>query len=245
MIRFTAVMCLCFCSAISFAADKVSSADFLKTVRMPPGRESWASMKGKAMHRRKGAAPISAPIYFGVKFSPERTLAQVVIDEAEGYYVGQAYDASKDSTSIIPMKDLKKGETSKLAEFGLRAQDLAMSFLYWEFQKELEEDSVKGQDCRVFLLKDPKSPEVVKVHISSEFYFPLKVQWYAQGYVEDKEQRTLEIREFEKKDNFWLVSELSLFGPAWKSRVEFEDAKAGYTKGSNANIPTDLFITLK
>jgi len=235
-----------FITGFSLQADeKLNSSEFLKMVRTPPGRESWAAMQGKAMHRRSGEKSIAAPIYFGVKFSPERTLAQVVVGGSEGYYVGQAYKASKDSTSIIPMQEIAEGATSKLAGFGLRPEDLTMSFLYWGFVKELEADSVKSQDCRVFVLKDESSKELVKVHISSEYFFPLKVQWYADKYVEDTEKRTLEISSFEKKENFWLVSELSLFGTGWKTRVNFDDAKAGYSKGENANVPQDLFVELK
>ena len=245
MSKFVVMVLFMINSIVVFAEADMDSSEFLKMVRMPPGRESWALMKGKAMHRRSGSKTTSAPISFGVKFSPERTLAQVVIDNSEGYYVGQAYQASKDSTSIIPMKALEPGKKAILAEFGLRPEDLTMSFLYWGFVDELDTDSVKGQHCRVFLLKDDKTSEIVKVYLSSEFYFPLKVQWYGQAYVVDEELRTLEISSFDKKDNFWLIDSLQLFGEGWKTRVDFDNSKAGYSKGEKANIPQDLFIELK
>ena len=244
MIRIAVVVMMFVCAVSMSAQSPMNSNEFLKVVRKPPRAESWAAMKGEAMHRRRGKASITSPIYFGVKFSPDRTLAQIVVDNSEGYYVGQAYNGLTDSTTVIPMKAMESG-TSKLSEFGIRPEDLTMSFLYWDFVKELKPDSVKGQDCRVFLLKDAKTEEIVKVNISPEFHFPLKVKWYGKKYEEDKEVRTLEVSSFEKKDDFWLVESLTLFGPGWKSRVEFEDAKAGYTKGEKASLPKDLFIELK
>ena len=71
---------LCLFAAFSFllnGADKVSpenwtAEDFLMRVRNPPGRDSWASMKGTAQHRREGARPVKASIEMGIFFTPVR-----------------------------------------------------------------------------------------------------------------------------------------------------------------------------
>ncbi|QSH41350.1 hypothetical protein P0136_08500 [Lentisphaerota bacterium ZTH] len=213
----------------------ISSQDFLYRVRHPSARRSWAEMLGKVYHRRRGADTIEAPMYLGILFSPDRTLAQIVIDKRQGYYVGQAFAVGEAGTSIIPLNDATKKEPL-LGKFGLRPEDLTMTFLYWKMQKELEGDSIRGVDCRVFLLKSAKSGETVKVWISTKYFFPLKAQWYrksAENYF-----RALEVGSFKKKNNYWLISRLELYGPGWRTKVDFDQFDVG---NPEKGIPEGLF----
>lgn len=221
------------------ANEELSSKQFLDVVRRPPGREGWAKMSGKATHLRRGQDTRKTSLRLGILFTPQRTLAQIVIGGSEGYLVGQKFGTGAEKTSIIPRnKDGYKDPL--LARFGLRPEDLAMTFIFWELIRELERDTAKGQDCRVFLLQAPSAPdaipEVVKVYLSAKYFFPLKVEWF-----KDKQEmafRTLEVSSFRKDNDYWLVNSMNLYGPGWRTRVEFEQAAAGQKNST----PSDLFL---
>jgi len=131
-IAFTAVMMAMPLSAV-FASDvELGSDAFLEMVRRPPGRECWARMTGTATHLRSGGKPEEVPLSLAILFTPERTLAQVVINGTQGYLVGQKYGPGQDMTSIIPL-DRDGYKDPILAKFGLRPEDLTMSFIFWRF----------------------------------------------------------------------------------------------------------------
>lgn len=233
-----------FLISIVLHAEKTeySAPEFLEKVRHPPGRECWASMDGKAIHQRRGKPLLEALLYLGIRFTPERTIAQVVVNKIEAYYVGQAYSASGEAASVIPAN--KTGyDKSVLADFGIRPQDLTMTFLFWDLVKELEKDSVKGRDCRVFLLSSKDKSELAKVSISSEYFFPLRVEWYSSAENElGKPYRTLEVSSFRREDDFWVISGLLIYGPGWQTKIEFDETHAGF---KDEAPPANLFREIK
>lgn len=219
--------------------EELPAVKFLDLVRRPPGRDCWARMSGKVAHMRRGQETQETTLSLGILFTPQRTLAQIVIGGSENYLVGQLFGIGSDKTSIIPgNKDGYKDPL--LGRFGLRPEDLAMTFIFWDLIKELERDSVKGHDCRVFLLNAPPQPaslpETVNVYLSAKYFFPLKVEWF-----KDKETtpfRTLEVSSFRKENDFWLVNSMNLYGPGWRTRVEFDKSSAG----QKDSAPRDLFL---
>lgn len=214
----------------------ISTNDFVAAARQPPGRESWAKMDGTLTHRRRGAEDVESKIHLGVLFTPARTVAQMSVDGGETYNVGQSYEASPDST-FVAMTSAPKSGKPLLAQIGLRPQDVTMSFLFWNVIKELPADSFKGQDCRVILFESPDKSELARAHIDAKYRFPLKVEWLKPG--EDKPVRTLEVDSFKKEKDFWLVASLLLYGPGWKTKMEFDKTSAGF---SNDGTPEDLFL---
>ena len=215
------------------------SDGFLAVVRHPPGRESWAKMDGTLSHRRRGAEDLESKIHLGILFTPARSVAQMSVDGGETYNVGQAYEASPDST-VVAMTSPPKSGKSLLSQIGLRPQDVTMTFLFWNARPELPRDSFKGQDCRVFVFDAPDKSESAKACISSEYCFPLKVEWSKPG--EDKPYRTLEVDSFKREKDFWLIGSLLLYGPGWKTKIEFEKTAAGFSKDG---VPDDLFSEQK
>ena len=173
---FLLAISICAFCFTAYADTELSAKDFLYRVRHPAGRKRWAIMDGKVIHRRRGEDTVKAFLYLGILFNKDRTLAQVVINKKQGYMVGQAFIKGKDGTSIIPLNEATK-EKPILGNFGLRPQDLTMTFLYWEFIKELAEESTKMINCRVLELKSPDGKETAKVWISKKYYFPIKVEW--------------------------------------------------------------------
>lgn len=222
--------------ADDFDSTTMPAERFLAIARNPRGRESWAVMTGEISHRRRGAETKSAPIRLAIRFTPARTLAQIQVGGIETYLVSQAYRAGGDATTVIRKDD---GDKSILADFGVRPQDLTMSFLFWGLTKELEPDSARGRNCRVFLLQSPDGKsETVHAHISTEYFFPLRVKWFRGG--EGKAYRDMDADSFKQVENFWFPKTLSLSGPGWRTRVEFSEFEAGYT---DTDSPAGIFKT--
>lgn len=217
------------------AGKNLSAEEFLQAVRRPSGRECWAKMEGTATNKRTGMEePVEAKIHLGILFTPERTVAKLTVNGTESYDVGQSY-APPYATSVDMKLDPESGKPI-LGDLGLRPQDLTMTFIYWDCKEELGRDSVKGQPCRVFMLESPDKSETARVHISAEYLFPLKVEWFKTGG--KSPDRTLETVSFKRERDFWLLSSLKLYGPGWMTKVEFEDASAGFSKDG---VPADLF----
>lgn len=225
----------------SSAADKeLSAKDFLYRTRHPAGRKRWALMDGKVFHRRRGKQTVQANLYLGVLFNKDHTLAQLLINNSQGYMVGQDFSKGKDGTSVIPLNKATK-DKPVLGNFGLRPEDLTMSFLYWELGKELAEETTKMIACRVFELKSPDKNEIATVWISKKYYFPLKVKWTK---ISDKEPfRSLEVSSFKTQGKYGVIKRLELYGPGWRTRINFTKTEIGTPK--NGSVRKDLFKKLK
>lgn len=222
-----------FSAQASDDAMEQGPENFLARVRRPPVSETWAQMTGEAVHRRSGKDIRESPIYLGIRFTPERTLAQVFLNSDEKYIIGQKYGSDATGTSIIDESSTKE---PLLKEFGLRPEDLTLSFVYWDLVKEEDREAVKGQECRVFTLKSPEHGESVKVYISTEYYFPMKGEWIRKD--EDKPYRTVEVSSFKKEKDFWVVDGFTIYGPGWKTKVDFSKTDAGHSKDG---VPENLF----
>lgn len=223
---------------IVFAANPVQPKDwtadmFLSRVRNPPGRQSWALMKGFAQHSRNGMKPVKAPIEMGIFFTPVRTLAQIRFNKNEVYNIGQSY--GKDGSTSVDSKTVSGGKP-QIGIYGITPEDLAMSFLYWKFERELKNTSVRGQECRVFLLKNKEGSERVKVAVSCEYFFPLKAEWYRGNSV--TAIRSLEAASFKKEKDYWFVSKIILSGKDWTTQIRFPEVDAGEFNGK---LPAGVF----
>lgn len=235
---FIAISLYGFCST-AYADKELSVNDFLYKVRHPAGRKRWAIMDGKVIHRRRDRKTVNASLYVSILFNRDRTLAQVVINKAQGYMVGQAFVKGKDGTSIIPMNDATK-EKPILGNFGLRPQDLTMTFLYWEFAKESPEESTKMINCRVIELISPDGKETAKVWISKKYYFPIKVEWTKSK--EKEAFRSLEVISFKQQGKYGIIKRLELYGPGWRTKINFTKTEIG-TPDKGA-VPKGLFLKL-
>ena len=173
-------------------------------------------------------------MYLGIRFTPEQTFAQIFINKNEIYSIGQSYTAKEKVTVIREGKD--KNKHSTLADFGIKPDDLTMSFLFWELEQELPKDSIKGQACRVFILKSPDGSEKAKAYISSSYFFPLKVEWTKIN--ENKPYRMLEVTSFKKVNELWLIDAIMLYGPGWRTKIDFPKVNAGLVE---KGTPKDLF----
>ncbi|MDD5697348.1 MAG: hypothetical protein PHH77_01910 [Victivallaceae bacterium] len=233
-----------FCSALPFtghaeADEDLSAADFLYRARHPAGRKRWAVMDGEVIHRRRGRKTVKAALYLAILFNPDRTLAQVAVNRQQGYMVGQTFAQGRNGTSVIPLNQATK-TSPILGNFGLRPQDLTMSFLYWDLVRELPEETTKMIDCRVFELKSPAGEATVRVWISKKYYCPIKAEWHPIPAGEPS--RTLEVTSFRQQDNYGIVKQLELYGPGWRTRINFTKTEVGVPE--HGIVPKNLFLKL-
>ena len=213
----------------------LSTADFLRIAQHPKGQKTWAQLRGNATHERKGMQKKESPIYLGIKFAPQLTVAELSIGDKESYSIGQSSFSSNEKVTIIPAKGTPYSP-SILKDYGIKPDDLTMSFLFWDLLKELEPDTAGGQKCRVFLLRSPDKQEVAKAYISSRYFFPLKVEWTRIN--EDESYRALKVNSFKNINDLWLVNEILFSGPGWRTTINFSDCKAGLIE---KGAPKDLF----
>lgn len=218
---------------------KYSAQEFLNITQHPPGKKTWAKLEGTATHKRKDQPVKTAPLYLGIRFTPEQTFAQICITEDEIYSIGQSYYSAKDKVTVI-REGNEHNKSSTLADFGIKPDDLTMSFLFWKLIKELPAESVKGQNCRIFLLESPDGNEKAKTFISSSYFFPLKVEWTKIN--ENKPYRMLEVTSFKKVNDLWLIDAIMLYGPGWRTKIDFTKSNAGLVE---KGTPKDLFKIIK
>lgn len=192
---------------------------FMQQVRHPNPVATYAALDGTIQHRRGGEPANSKPIYFAVILQPERMTGQIIINGNEGYLIGQTRESGASETSVIPMRGANE-EHNLLGYMGVRPSDLTMSFLFYPVREELKPDSVKGIDCRVVLLEAPDKSEFAKVYIATNYLFPLKAEFLKPG--ETTPYRTLEVNSFRKSNDLYYTDELSLYGPGWRTRINFD-----------------------
>ncbi|HPN85143.1 MAG TPA: hypothetical protein PK821_07405 [Victivallales bacterium] len=203
----------------------------LERARKSPGSESWAKLEGKINHRKKNSETIEHSIYVGIRFTPLMIFAQVLVDGKEDYNITQNF--SPEAPTII-----KKGPIeSKIMEgIGIRPEELTLSFMYWEAEAFLGNENFKSGSCAKIALRSPSADEKAVVFINREYAFPLKVEWFKDGH--EKPSRTMEVSSFKKENNYWFVDEIIVYGPGWKSKISFNETKAG---AADVGIPEDLF----
>lgn len=233
------VICSIAAVAAPFNGDGASAEDFLRVMRQPRAQQSWGKMSGIAEHLRRGKAKVTMPIDLNVMFASDRILSQIIIDHRQGYLVGQTFTGKDSGTSVIPIHQAD-GKNELLGEIGLRPEDLAMSFIYWDLVRELPRESISMRPCRIFLLK--KDQELVKLSADTDYLFPLRVEWYKDQYSDDAvPYRTLEASKFKEVNKLWMITRLSVSGPGWRTRIDFDKTTAG---SSSDGVPADLFSKL-
>lgn len=240
-------------SAFSSAAD-LSSSDFLKQVRLPKLANTWAKMSGTAVHKREQIEKegkvlqeqmgAKASIYLALKFRTGSLGGKVLFDDNELYTVRQVFSTGIDGA--VSSKDgcLKKESDKMSSVFGISVGDLTLSFLYWDFRKELSSERVSTVSCRVFELENSDRGEWVRVWLAESWRAPVKVQWFKKGAKEF--YREAEFSSFTKvknMDDTYMIKSFLIRGDSWKTIVKFDDFEV--FPNSQKKAPKDLFPSLK
>ena len=153
-----------------------------------------------------------------VIITPGKSLTQVIMNNEEGYIIGRV---QKESTSV---RRLNK-KSGIMERIGLSPRDLAMSFLDGELLKELPEVTLRMVPCRVFLIHSKEQKEWVRIYAAKEYFFVLKAEFFKSLPAEKSiPSRTLEVHSFAQKNKLYYVKSLEIFGPGWRTDVEFDKA---------------------
>ncbi len=231
---------LILCAVIALPAmavdlDKISSQEFLDLLRRPHGFQTWGQMSGRIDHERQGSKKTSSSVYLATMFAPDRMISQVIVDDKQGYTISQTFDGAKSGTTVTPMEG-SAADSDLLGQYGLRAEDLTMSFIYWDFVKELPRETITFRNCRVFVLT--KGDEYVRLSVNVEYLFPMEVRWYKDKFDENAvAYRSLKATKFTEVNDLWLVTRLQLEGPGWRTRVDFTKVDAD---SRDKRLPKDL-----
>ena len=225
------LLLLCLGTTLQAADAKTLPADkFVQILRSAGTGETWGRLTGTVAHRRRGLQPIEAPISFRTLFTSKAVVGQLVFREKELYQLTQSRVAPFSSSVETTGK-------STLADVGILPSDLVMNFIYWDFKGEEKSQTIRMQDCRVLLFESQKTKDLVKVYASAEYIFPIRVEWMDKKT--GKPFRILDVNGLEKVNDLWVVSEVAVSGPGWKSIIRFKKLEAGQNKDG---VPADLFV---
>jgi len=250
MKRLLIVLALCVAAILPAQEKKnpqkinlrtIPAKEFLNIVRHAPSKEVWTKMSGKIQHRRDNAATLTGKLRLGVRFTPDRIIGQLVLDDNEIYNLGQTFSDPPRSTRMLAGDALDK-DKAKLGVYGLSPDDLLLGFLYKEMLKEEPEAKVSLYNCRVFVMNSTEAGEFARVYISTDYAVPLKVEWFKTNPAQDanaKPYRTMEIVSIKEEGDFVHIKKLRLDGPSWRTKIEFDETQSGYAAKS---VPGDLFL---
>lgn len=246
MIRLKKYIFLSLFAALAlsaFGADPLPAQEFLNKARNPQTASTYAKLFGTLQHRRRGQETLEMPIYFGLIIQPESTVGQIVVDNREEYMIRQNRLAGRDGISLI------YNSKSILDRDGLRVSDLTMSFLYYDLVKELGGATLNAVvSCRVLLLESPPDKdgrkEYARVYLEKENAYPLRVE-FLKNPDDKKPFRMMEANGFtKKKDDLYYPRTITVQGPGWRTKVEFDTEKAVLGK-YDRNNPADVFLVIK
>lgn len=212
------------------AAEKetLSAETFLDRARYPKTGRSMAALNGMMQYKKQGGSMETVPIYLGLLIEPGKTRGQLILNEDEGYWIDQILRQSAAGGVTISVRPMRtRPEHSRLLRYGLNPTDLTMGFLHYDLIKELSADRIKGLPCRVLVLA-AKGGEAVRAYILRDYYFPLKVEFFADITSAEKGKdmrRTLEVGSFRQKNGLYYAEIINLRGPDWRSRVTFDQAE--------------------
>lgn len=246
MKRFLLTTLLILSAAVAGAAEKINLKTipvekFLEIARRAPAQETWTKMEGIIQHRRSGSATITSKIRLGIRFTPARIIGQLVLDDVEFYNLGQTFANPPQSTQTLGGRALEP-DKAKLGLYGVSPDDLLLGFLYQDLVKEEDSMFVSIYHTRVLLMRSKDSGEFARVCISTDYAFPIRVEWFKKdpvAYPLEKAYRTMEVTSIKEKGEFVMVSKLSLNGPGWRTRIEFNDFDAG---NAGESMPKDIFL---
>ncbi len=205
------------------ARPPLSATAFLEQARRPFLEELWCRFTGEIRHRGPEGTR-SFPLSLAMRLRPNGLRAELTLDGNRHYAVRLTYGPAGTQPELQLTAPPPSLPGPRLEELGLEPADLTFSFLYWRFAFELPGDVVRGQDCRVLMLENPRNPgEKVKVWFARAYAFPLRVEWFRSGIAAPC--RSFEFSEFKRRDRFWFPKALRLDGKDWKSQVTFTQAE--------------------
>lgn len=218
-------------------AAPLPATEFIRQAQKPLLADAWCKLRGEVRFRAPGERA-TIPIRVSLRLQPESMRAEIILGISTVYSVRQTYaqDGALPEIKLGWPDDKPKFSLEKL---GLHPEDLTFSFLFWQFSRELDGESVRGQACRVMEFLHPQTGERVHAWMASDFGFPLRVHWFRKN--ENVFYRGFEFTEFKRQDELWFPKGLRLSGENWRGQITFlEEADAALVKDKAP--PPNLFL---
>ncbi|MCM8531831.1 MAG: hypothetical protein NE330_11770 [Lentisphaeraceae bacterium] len=240
MKRFCLVFFVLFMSLSAQVKDpsKLESEDFLELCQKQLLGNCWLKMSGRMNVRATiGERQPHMSISCAAQLVPNKITFKATLNKAESFKVEHVF-GKKHDTKVL---ENKLGKENGFSKVGIKPSDLSLSFMYWDYIKEYERDSlgVLRVKCRVLLLGNPDGSEFAKVWLSEKHLGPLKVQWFVDLKKGPKQELTFE--DFAEKNKVWVPLEVKITNKKGDLQIKFEDIDAQFS----AQIPENLYKTEK
>ena len=218
---------------------KMESEDFLELCQKQLLGNCWVKMSGKMNVRSstgKRLKPI--PLKFAAQLIPNKIVFKTTVNNNQSFKIESIF-GDKHDTKVL---EDKLGDDDGFSKVGIKPEDLSLSFMYWDYIKEYERDSigVLRIACRVILLGNPDGSEFAKVWLSEKHLGPLRVEWYdPQSLKNEKPIQVLTFEDFAEKNKVWVPLEVKITNVKGDLQIKFSDVDADFS----TNIPVDLYNT--
>ena len=223
------------------AADALPAEIFMARVRHSQTVSSSGTLSGTLQHRKEGNAMEQMPVRLEIQISPQEVRGVLALGGDEAYRIRLVREMKTGEKASVSVQRQGKMQTpDSIQRYGLDPADLAMGFVYYDWQKELAPERIKGLPCRVMVLAGPGKGKAVRAYILSEYYFPLKVEFFEDVRSADEGKnilRTLEVGSFRQKNGLYYAELVKLRGGNWQTRVTFDKADVRIVPSSGASAP--------
>ncbi len=222
------ILALLLIGSCSLWGKSIPLDDFIQTVRTGNRISTYAMLDGTLQHQRRGAERLTMPIYFGVIIRSERTSGQIILDQVNSCLVSQTHchGGASNAASGTATTVARPATLALFDRVGLRPSDLTLGFVFYQVLGEGEPQTLSGiVPCRVIDFRSPDQKETIRAYISAEYCFVIKAEFFRTG--ETEPYRTLECGGFTKENDLYYVKRVTVEGPGWRTRIDFDQAKLG------------------
>lgn len=225
----TVLMLVAFTALFALGAAELSTGMFVQKVRTARRSFTYGKFDGVLQHRRSDRL-FSVPVYLGVMFK-ERTTAQIILDNKDAMFMS----IGDKKGQVVQV--LQQGSVHNFDMTGLRGTDFVQEFLYFTPVKEHDEQLLSGfVKCRVIDFLSPDEKEIVRAYIAKEYATVLKTEFFKADA--DEPYRTMEVAGFTQKNGLYYPERINLYGPGWRTRIDFKTADVGEIK---TGVVPDVF----
>jgi hypothetical protein len=217
----------------------MESEGFLELCQKQLLNNCWLKMSGKMNIRSiSGKRQKPMPLKCAAQLIQNKITFKATINKTQSFKVENLF-GDKHDTKVL---EDKLGEDNGFDKVGIRPEDLSLSFMYWDYLKEYDKDSlgVLRISCRVLLLGSPDGSQFVKVWLSEKHLAPLKVQWFDQKSLKsEKPLQVLTFEDFAEKNKVWVPLEVKITNLKGDLQIKFDEVDAEFS----TKIPADLYNT--
>lgn len=220
-------------------AKNMDSEDFLEMCQKQLLNNCWVKMSGK-MNVRSASGERLKPMTLkcAAQLIPNKITFKATVNKTQSFKIENIFGEKHDNKVL----EDKLGEDNGFAKVGISAEDLSLSFMYWDYIKEYEKESlgVLRIACRVILLGNPDGSQFVKVWLSEKHLGPLKVQWFDPASLKStKPLQVLTFEDFAEKNKVWVPLEVKITNSKGDLQVKFDEVDAEFS----TKVPADLYNT--